>query len=170
MLLNNRLPAHVAAADGRVLDGSIECHGHLVEMNMFKELECQKLFVKMIRCLIQKELDVANEINCFPQRHNHKVIQQMKDIVEFFATLFENCDCWMHRNNHKFNCPCAMNNNKCICSNLFSSLEIRDHCHRHKTHSWKESIKHCEENTGFYHNCLIHVLESFDETKKKQIC
>ena len=59
--MNNKLPAHATAVDGYVLDGLIEHCGHLIELNYFDELECQKLFTKMIPCLIKKELQFMKE-------------------------------------------------------------------------------------------------------------
>ena len=74
----------------------------------------------------------------------------------------------MCKNNHKLNCPCAVKDNKHAYSNLFSSLEIRDRCHLRKACSRKELIKCCEEHRGFYHDVLLHVLESFNETKNSK--
>ena len=74
LLLNNKLPAHVTAVDDYALDGLIEYYSHLIKLNYFNELECQKLFSKMIPYLVKKELEFMKEEKCFPQRHHHKVI------------------------------------------------------------------------------------------------
>ena len=85
--LNNKLPACITAVDGYALDGLIEHYGHLIELNYFDGLECQKLFTKMIPSLIKKELEFMKEEKCFPQRHHQKVIHQMKDFIKFFAVF-----------------------------------------------------------------------------------